>query len=461
MRLMTGPVTAVAGVLASRMIRVALGAVTGVLIARTLLPEGRGVYAVMTTAAATAVVVGHLSLEKSHIVFWPDSSRHRPLITNALVLGTALGFVAALATFGIVAASASPGAFPLWAVALLAVPFGTASINLTSVLLLQSRTKTVNRATTIAALTQCLPILALMAAGKVTVASAVVCWAASTVVPFLFAVRALWPIPLRPDKNLVRRQLSLSGRYHVGWVAYHMLLSVDILLLNAMDSAATVGIYTVAGTLMTLARIPADSITQVVLPRQAVSGAHEAERLTARTLRLNLLVSAAFIGLVAAASPWAIPLVYGHAFAASVAPLLVLAPGALALTVTRPTEQYLVRLGRPMTMTAIACTALAVNLVLNLVLIPHWGAVGAALASTVAYTLLALLETAWFLRSARVGVSELVPRLTDLRALSPRTPAATGTAERRTGASAPAARVEGAARTERTERTEKAPRHVP
>ncbi|WP_432862878.1 lipopolysaccharide biosynthesis protein [Microbispora rosea] len=452
---MTGPAATVAGVLASRMVRVALGAVTGVLVARTLQPEGRGAYAVITTAAATAVVIGHLSLEKSHIAFWPDSSRHRPLVTNALVLGTALGFVAALATFGFVAVTASPGASPLWLVALLAIPFGTASVNLTSVLLLQSRTKTVNWATTIAALTQCLPILALMAAGHVTVTGAVVCWAISIVVPFLFALRALWPISLRWDKSLVRHQLGLSGRYHVGWVAYHLLLSVDVLLLGAMDSAATVGIYTVASTLMTLARIPADSITQVVLPRQAVSGAHEAERITARTLRLCLLVSAVFIGLVAAASPWAIPLVYGHAFTASVAPLLVLAPGALALSMTRPTEQYLVRLGRPLRMTATFCAALAVNLALNLVLIPRWGAVGAALASTVAYTLLALLETVWFLRSARVAVSQLVPRLTDLRAVLPRDPAVQGAPGRRPRAPVTAGRAEGAAR------TEKAPRHVP
>ncbi|MFF4127307.1 lipopolysaccharide biosynthesis protein [Microbispora rosea] len=423
---MTGPVAAVAGVLASRMARLALGAVTGVLIARTLQPEGRGVYAVISTAAGTAIILGHFSLERSQIALWPDPSRHRRLTTNALVLGMALGSVAALAALGLVAAGGSAGALPLWAVALLAVPFGTASVNLTNILLLQSRTTTVNWSTTIAALTQCVPILTLVAAGRVTVTSVVVCWAVSTAVPFLFVIRALWPISLRCEKGLVRRQLSLSGRYHAGHVAFILLLNVDVLLLDAMDSAAVVGVYTVAGTLMGLARIPAEAITQVVLPQQAVGCADEAGHITARTLRVTLVVSAVFIGLVAAAAPWMVPLVYGHAFAASVVPLLVLAPGAVALTLMRPAEQYLVRLGRPMTMSAICWGSLAVNLLLNLAAIPRWGAAGAALASTVAYTLMAFLETTWFLRTARVPVSWLVPRLADLRwsPALPREPAA-------------------------------------
>lgn len=412
---MTRPVAAVAGVLASRMARLALGAATGVLIARTLQPEGRGVYAVITTAAGTAIFLGHFSLERSQIALWPDASRHRRLITNALVLGMVIGSVAALAALAVVSAGGSAGELFLWAMALLAVPFGTASVNLTNILLLQSRTATVNWSTTVAALTQCVPILALMAAGRVTVASVVVCWAVSTAVPFLFVVRALWPVSLRCEKGLVRHQLSLSGRYHAGHVAFILLLNVDVLLLDAMDSAAAVGLYTVAVTLMGLARIPAEAITQVVLPQQAVSGADEAGQVTARTLRVTFLVSAVLIGMVAAAAPWAVPLVYGQAFAASVVPLLVLAPGAVALTLMRPAEQYLVRLGRPMTMTAICWGSLAVNLLLNLVMIPRWGAAGAALASTVAYTLMAVLEMAWFLRTARVPVSRLVPRLTDLR----------------------------------------------
>src|SRR5690606_30217129 len=131
-----------------------------------------------------------------------------------------------------------------------------------------------------AAVVQCVPILVLAMVGHVTIMSAVVCWAAPMVVPFLFAVRALCPISPRCEKALLREQLSLSGRYHVGWVAFYFLLSVDVLLLNAMDSAAAAGIYTVAVTLMTLARTPADSIAQVVLPRQASGSAYGAEQVT-------------------------------------------------------------------------------------------------------------------------------------------------------------------------------------
>ncbi|MEV6859375.1 polysaccharide biosynthesis C-terminal domain-containing protein [Streptosporangium subroseum] len=405
------------GSVASQVIRVILAAVTGVLIARTLQPEGRGVYAVIATTAATAIAVGHLSMEKTQIALWANSSRHRLLTTNGLILGLILGSVSALVTLAVIAGSGASVTLSLLALALLAAPFGVAAINLQGILLLQSRMGTVNRFGVVSALTQCLPLLFLVVTGHVTVTGVIVCWAASTVVPFVLSIRALWPISLRWEGGLLRRQLGMASKYHIGLVAYHLLLTVDVLLLNALHSAAEVGIYTVAVTVLSLMRIPAEAITQLALPRQATGDTRDAEQVTARTLRLNLLLSSAFIGVLAAVSPWLVPLVYGLSFAGSVAPLLGLAPGMIALTLVRPAEQYLVRLGQPIGMVSIAVAALSANVLLNLLMIPRWGAVGAALASTAAYILMTSLELTWFARSAGIPVSALLPRTAEIRSV--------------------------------------------
>ncbi|GGO65559.1 polysaccharide biosynthesis C-terminal domain-containing protein [Nonomuraea cavernae] len=409
--------TVVLHTLVSRAIRLILAMATGVLIARTLQPEGRGVYAVIATAAGAAIVVGHLSVEKSQIAWWSDRSRHQALVTNGLVLGLVLGAVSALGALALAAAGGAPGGFALWALALAVVPLGAAAINLDGILTLRSRMEFVNRTILLAALAQCLPLLFLAAIGQVTVASVIICWAISTALPFVRGLRGLRPSPRHWDRALVRCQLALSAKYHVGWVALYFLVSIDILLLNALDSAAAVGIYTVAVTVMALARIPGETITQVVLPQQAGGHVSDASQVTARALRINLFVSSALVGLLAAASPWLIPLVYGPSFAGSVAPLLALAPGTIALMVVRPLEQYLVRLDRPITMTAIAVSALTVNVLLNLVMIPRWGAVGAAVASTVAYVLMAFLEIVRFTRSTGLPVRELIPGTADLRSV--------------------------------------------
>ncbi|MEV1169992.1 polysaccharide biosynthesis C-terminal domain-containing protein [Nonomuraea sp. NPDC049784] len=403
--------------LVTRAIRLGLSMVTGVLIARTLQPEGRGIYAVIATVAGAAIVVGHLSLEKSQLAMWSDRSRHRSLTTNGVILGLGVGSVSALGAMALVPVAGWPGEFWLWALALVAVPFGAAAINLNNILMLQSRMDLLNRKVVCCSLVQCLPILALAAVGHVTIASVVVCWAVSTALPFFLAARELRPISPRLDRDLVRRQLSLSSRYHVGWVAMYLLVTIDVVLLNAMDSSATVGIYTVAVTVMALTRIPGETISQVVLPEQAAGDVDDVKHVTARALRLNLLVSAALVAGLAGVSPWLVPLVYGQSFTGSVAPLIALAPGTVALMMVRPLEQYLVRLDRPMTMTVVSVTALTANILLNLVMIPRWGAVGAALASTVTYILMAFMEASRFVRSTGLAARELVPGPADLRVL--------------------------------------------
>ncbi|GAA2267465.1 hypothetical protein GCM10010149_05030 [Nonomuraea roseoviolacea subsp. roseoviolacea] len=409
MKVMTSSAALALRTLATRGVRLGLETVTGVIIARTLQPEGRGVYAVISTAAFAAVVVGHLSLEKSQIALWEDRSRHPALATNGLVLGLVLGSLSALGALGIVALTGAQGGLALWALALAAVPLGAASVNLNGIMTLQSRMDVVNRKSLLAALARCLPILALAALGHLTLTGVVACWALSIALPFFLVVGGMRPIRPRLDRALVRRQLSLSGKYHVGWVALYLIVTIDVPLLSALDSPAAVGIYTVAVTIMTLTRIPCETIAQIALPKQASCDVEEAKHVTVRALRLMLLVSSGFVVVLVAASPWMIPLVYGDSFAGSVAPLLALAPGTVALMLVRAVEQHLVRLERPSTMTAVSVGVLCANVLLNLVMIPRWGAVGAAVASTVTYVALAALEITRFARLTGLPVRALVP----------------------------------------------------
>ncbi|GAA4584382.1 flippase [Planotetraspora phitsanulokensis] len=410
----------VAQTMASRVLRLLLATVTGLLIARSLQPEGRGTYAIIATTAGMAMVIGHFSVEQTQMSLWEEPKRRHRLSANGLLLGLALGTATALVAMTLTFLGVMPTTSPLLYLALLAVPFGVMTTNLRSIALLRSEVGLANRATVAAALTQCLPLLFLIATGNVTVTSVVVCWTISMAVPSLIFIRALSLRPLRGGGRLACRQLALGSRYHVGVVAFHLLLTVDILLLHALDSATAVGLYTVAVTVLELARIPAEAITQVALPGQAAGTMSDAAEVTARTIRLSLLLSAAFVGMLAALSPTLIPLLYGQAYAGSVAPLLVLAPGMIALFLMRPVEQYLVRLGRPISMTAIPACAVAANVLLNVALIPQWGAVGAALSSTVTYVLMAALEISWFARSAGIPMSALLPHPATMRsALDP------------------------------------------
>jgi O-antigen/teichoic acid export membrane protein len=406
----------IARAMASRAVRLLLATAASIMIARALQPEGRGVYAVLVATVTMTMVLGHLSIERAQISLWVDQQNRSGLTSNAAVLGVVLGIPAALITFVMATRFDVPTSSPLIVVVLIAVPLGAAGINLKGIALLRSRLEIVNRCTLAAALAQSVPLLVLAAMGGLTLSGVVVCWTVSMVVPFVILFVALRP-SLRWDPRLARRQLTLGGLYHPGRVAAHLLMTIDVLLLGGLDSASAAGIYTVAVTVLSLTSISTDAVAHVALARQVEGDLRHAESVTAHLLRLNILISAGITGVLALSSPILIPLVYGQSFADSVLPLLLLAPGAVALAVIRLIEQHFARLSRAISMTMINTPALMINIALNLVMIPWWGVTGAALASTTTYVALAIVQSTWFIRSTAMPVTALLPGRAEVRSV--------------------------------------------
>lgn len=400
---------AVVRTLGTHLVRLVLAMAAGVVLSRALHPAGRGTYYLLITVASTAQALGHLSVEKAQIAFWPSASRDS-LVANSVLLGTLLGLLAALGGW-----LAVPGSSGLLLVALAGVPAGILVINLTNIATLQSRIGAINLGTLSSAVVQCGSLLVLGALGRLSVGWVVLMWTVSTALPLVFLTRG---VRLRAcDVRLAARSLGVGARYHLGLLSLRLLLRADILVLGALASTRAVGLYSLAVTLMEMSRIPADAVRQVVLARQASEPGPAAAELTARATRLSVLVGLASVLGICAAAPVLIPLAYGAAFAGSLAPLLLLAPGLVALNATRPLESFLLRMDRPMALTGISMAALTVNLALNLLLIPGFGAEGCAVASSVAYVLLAGAQAVWFLRVSGGSARALVPGRPELALL--------------------------------------------
>jgi O-antigen/teichoic acid export membrane protein len=130
-----------------------------------------------------------------------------------------------------------------------------------------------------------------------------------------------------------------------------------------------------------------------------------------------VLVAAGSVGFLCVTAPFLVPAMYGPAFTRSVGPLLALAPGLWGIGVSRPVGAFLLRLDRPLRNSSTAVAALTVNVALNLALIPSCRAVGAALASSVAYDVFAVFQIRWFLRVTQSSWRDLLPRGSDVRFL--------------------------------------------
>lgn len=207
---------------------------------------------------------------------------------------------------------------------------------------------------------------------------------------------------------LVSRQLSVSRiasfdlkvpsretffRFSILSVAFSFLnvslLNVDILLLQPLSGSSTTGYYKAALLVAEFIWFVPNAVQTTFLHSTSElwdRGAHKRiSTLSSRTTRYTLLLSTLLaLGLVALADSF-IALYFGPDFVVAVEPLLLLLPGALGFAVARPIfaiSQGKGELGIPIVATG---TAAAVNLVLNLLLIPSFGMLGAATATSVGY----------------------------------------------------------------------------
>lgn len=417
-----GPETArsakLIGAVSTRVALIGLGAVTGVVIARALEPEGRGTYAVIVAVATTAYTVGHLSIEQSNIYLWHRGSDKGTLAANSIVLGAIIGTLAAVLAWAVVT-TLGPRAFPgiddrLFAVALLAVPPSMLTLYLNGLVLLDDRVGRVNYVSLATGALQCGSLIALATAGLLTPGTVVVIWAIAAVIPVFALVPGLGVRPRSLSPSLALRALRTGAGYHIGMASLFLLWRIDLFLLNAQAGRREVGLYAVAVSVAELTYLVTNSVAQVSLPRQVVGSLHEAGEFTARVLRLSAVAGLALVLGIVIASPLVIPLVFGAAFSGSVGPLIALMPGVAALGLIRPSTAVLVRLNRPLVVSTLTVLALVLNVGLNLVLIPQWGAVGAGLASTVAYAALALAFLVWFLRATGLRPADLRPRLSEM-----------------------------------------------
>jgi len=307
--------------------------------------------------------------------------------------------------------------YALLGVALLAVPFGMTVLYLNNVLVLQARVEMMNGAALLGTATQCVTLAVLAYTGNLTVTAVVAVWAVSMALPLVPILLTVRPRLADRDLGLARRAMSLGVRMHPGAASLFLLYRIDVIILNAMTVPAVVGLYTAAVTIAELTRIVTDTLAQVSLPDQVDGDHRAAAELTVRTTRLSATLALASVGAMCLLAPFLLPLVYGSAFADSVPALLALAPGMVALGATRPVGNYLLRLCRPSVSSVLSIVAVVLNVALNLLLIPAWGMIGCAVASSIGYSVYAAMQVGWFCAATGTAWHRLLPGRGDLSRL--------------------------------------------
>jgi O-antigen/teichoic acid export membrane protein len=411
--------------LASRLFVFGLSLVAGVILARTLGPYGRGIYALALVAPSALTLVANLGISQAltyHLA--RKTYRVEQLIGQAIALAVILGGVAALLLVAIMAVA---GKWILPGVALNLVLIAAASIPLAlffyfSLSFEQGLEKFIgfNALYLVNAAALVLLLIPLfLSRGNVTFA--VTAWSLSwipTAAVGLFLFSRAGRLNIRLDLQVAKPLLRFGIVGYLGFMTNYLNFRLDTFLVNIFANPTQVGFYAVAVGLAEIIWYVSSAAATVLAPRVASADAATSEITTGRVSRVVFATSLLGALALAVVAPLLIRILFGSVFSPSVAAVWLLLPGIVTLSVSRVLASYLLGRNRLKVDFFASLAGLAMTLVLDLTLIPRYGFAGAAIASSVAYTTTMLVNMAWVVRNSHLTVrSLLVPTWADMRSL--------------------------------------------
>lgn len=194
------------------------------------------------------------------------------------------------------------------------------------------------------------------------------------------------------DLKVIKTLLSLGIIYAIALLVINLNYKVDIILLDRLSTPYEIGIYSkgISVTNM-LWQIPM-LLSTLVFARSA--GAKEGRTFSLKVAQL-LRLAIVFIGFASIImiffSKYIILLMFGEEFLPSVIVLQLLLPGILLLTIFKVLNMDLAGKGKPWVSMKAMVPALIINIFLNVVWIPKYGARGAAFSSTISYTMASII----------------------------------------------------------------------
>jgi O-antigen/teichoic acid export membrane protein len=399
----------------------ALGLVNVIVMARALGASGRGEVAFLTAIAFLASNLWTFGVQEANVNLAGAEPAKRPaLATNSLILSALLGAAGALLVAAFIwivpAAGAGVGWGLIWLI-LASIPMLVLNTYLRFLIQGDYGFTITNFVWFLPSVINVAVTVLFAALGELTVWIAVLTWVLGQT---LATAIMIWWVQARaagfgrPDRALARRSLVFGVKSHIGRIMLIANYRLDQWILGAVAGTKQLGQYSVAVAWAEALFLLPTALSAVQRPAIVRAGPREAVKITARVFRISLLITAACaLGLVIMA-PFLCVTIFGEEFSDSVADLRVLAGGAFGVVALKQLGNALTGRDRPLAASLSIGSAFLFTVALDIVLIPRYEDLGAAIASTVAYTLGGFVIITVFNRSLGGRVLDLVPRPADV-----------------------------------------------
>jgi O-antigen/teichoic acid export membrane protein len=236
-------------------------------------------------------------------------------------------------------------------------------------------------------------VVVLPAAWTGTALNALMCYAASSVAVTVWGIGVLGVRHLRPvwpTRAAYRSMLQFSVPLLLtSWAGFFGTNWFDLVVLKWYVPLAGIGMYSLASQLAGVVQQITVIFATLLLPELSVmvlQGQHDRIRtLMERVLPYWLLGTSVLFMLVVLGARVGLPLVFGPSYAGAAPVLALLMVASCALALFNSCTSLVGAFGATWVLTGISFVSTAVNVAMNLVLIPRFGIAGSAMATVLAY----------------------------------------------------------------------------
>lgn len=220
------------------------------------------------------------------------------------------------------------------------------------------------------------------------------------------------------SKKYMHKSLSYGLRSHVSDIIAFVNYRADMFLLNLLSTLGAVGIYYIAVQIIERLWIISSVMSTVLLPRFVALNNDIEKRieLISKAFRIVLLLTLFAAILLVICGYYFIGILFGDQYLDGYYAILFLIPGVVLGAGSRIVANAIAAKGRPELNMYTSIFAMLLNIILNIVLIPYYGYIGAAIATSVAYTLNTILRIWLFSRLEKTfHLKNLILRSNDVR----------------------------------------------
>jgi len=401
-------------VLGSNVAVMALAFISSALIARKLGPAGQGMVTALLVYPIIFTSMAEMGIRQATV--FHTGKKHfadRDMVGAILTLLVISGVIG-MAVCGVLITTLAPvrHATLLIALAICYVPLKLIISYTSGYFLGKEHIGEFNRVTWLSELIRCLAVLLLvwgLTAGVPGAVAANLIGIGITAGYILYRLSRQTPLIFRWNPAVLAGLLKIGVVYAVSLLLLQLNYQIHVVMLSHMSQTAQVGIYSLGMNLViALWQLP-NAVGIVLFARSANTEENmEFTRDVLRLARMAFLVVTAAALLLYALSGWLVPLIFGGAYIPSVTVIRMLLPIVVFFTVFRVLHMDLAGRGKPALVLFCTAPSLLLSVAIDWLLIPRYGALGAAAAVTCGLGLATLIMIGIYCRQAGVSVLELL-----------------------------------------------------